>query len=223
MPIRVFHTLALGIEFELESRGTVKAPKTELIDEFTALTEGQLPEVRERVRHLFHGGVGPRGFGPITHADFAAYVVGMLCSPTHIDAAALTKKFGRLTGVNIPAIAGIQALEQLLPPRSLAGSLLTILADLIHGMANNKPYRIEYLEATLPPYDRFTIRVQPDDGGAIDLNFGPIRLPKLSKPTKPPESWPIKTTRLLCGEVIERLLSLTTADDEPSKSERRAK
>ena len=203
------------------SRCIVRAPKTSFIDEFATLTKSQLPEVRERVRHLFHGGVGPRGFGPITPADLAAYVVGILCFPTYIDAAALTKQFGQMTGVNIPTGGDIRALKQQLPPRSLAGPLLTILGDLFRGMVSNKPYRIESIKVTLPPYDEITICVRPRDGATIDLNFGPIKPPPKPKTAKTAETWPIKTTRLLYGEVIEQLLGLTTADEEPSKLETR--
>ena len=181
------------------------APKTVFVTDFAERTGMAIEEVRERVRALFDGGIGPRGHAPLTYSDVAAYLIGILASPSHKDAPAVVERFSAFF------IKDADFHPELFPPflpRLPQTPLRPFLAGIIRAFNEGGGVGLVQLSADWPPHDAYRISMITTAGKPYAAAFQPevTAVRRMQKPDL------ITRTVTLPGHVVEAVAYLATTD-----------
>lgn len=186
--------------------------KTQFVSALAQLTDTPVPYVRQRVRSLFDAGIGPRRNEPLTFSAMADYIIGFLSSPSHLEAAEITRKFTAFKLVRVNEGRRAEAVLDLmqLDPNSL---LNVVLAAVIKARSEQSTLHVENLVASWPPHDEFVIQL-PHGGGLLSTTLTYAdRLP-VQRKLRPTTSWPLRHRLSMEGHVIDALAHLGASNEE---------
>jgi hypothetical protein len=182
--------------------------KGRFINQFTALTAAPKKEVSFRVRQLLVGGIGPLRNQPLTDSAVAAYLLGFICSPDHVRAAATVLRFSkfRLIGIGKGSTASAVKRVMAILPGLEESSLGKVLSRLVRLLAEDAPVVVHSLQAAWAPYDEAIVRIMPGGGEPpVELLFGERMAVETQIQLNDATVWPIKFVAALSGHVITEL------------------